>query len=80
MQVRAAGIPEEAHGYQVNGKSAIEWIMDGYEVKTDKASGIVNDPNHWSDDPRYVVDLVARIVRVSMEAVEVVKRLPALGV
>lgn len=77
--VTLAGIPEEAYGYEVNGKSAIEWIMDRYEVKTDKASGIVNDPNRWSDDPRYVVDLVARIVRVSMETVEIVDGLPGLG-
>lgn len=74
------GIPEEAYRYEVNGKSAIEWIMDRYEVKTDKDSGIVNDPNLWSDDHRYVVDLVARMVRVSMETVEVVSSLPPLGV
>lgn len=74
--VTLTGIPEEAYGYEVNGKSAIEWIMDRYEVKADKASGIANDPNLWSDDPRYVVDLVARIVRVSMETVEIVKGLP----
>ena len=79
-QVALAGIPEEAYGYKVNGKSAIEWIMDRYEVKTDKASGIVNDPNLWSDDPRYAVDLVARIVRVSMETVNIVRGLPALGI
>jgi predicted helicase len=58
-------IPVGAYEYQVNGKSAVEWIMDRYQVKTDKASGIVNDPNTWSDDPRYIVDLLARIVRVS---------------
>jgi predicted helicase len=78
--VTLAGIPEEAYSYEVNGKSAIEWLMDRYEVKTDKASGIVDDPNLWSDDPRYVVDLLARIVRVSMETVEIVGGLPALGV
>jgi predicted helicase len=76
-----AGVPEEAYRYEVNGKSAIEWIMDRYQVKTDKASGIVNDPNDWSsehDEPRYIVDLVKRIVRVSMETVEIVERLPEL--
>lgn len=41
------GIPEEAYHYTVNGKSAIEWLIDRYQVKTDKASGIVNDPNRW---------------------------------
>jgi predicted helicase len=76
-----AGIPEEAYRYEVNGKSAIEWIMDRYRVKTDKASGIVNDPNDWSsehDEPRYIVDLVKRIVNVSMATVELVENLPEL--
>ena len=71
-------IPAEAYDYQVNGKSAIDWIIDRYQVKTDKASGIVNDPNDWSDDPRYIVDLVARIVRVSIESADIIKMLPAL--
>jgi predicted helicase len=72
-------IPVEAYDYEVNGKSAIEWIMDRYQVTTDKDSGILNDPNSWSEDPRYVLDLVARIVRVSMETVRIVKALPPLG-
>jgi len=78
--VTLSGIPEEAYRYEVNGKSAIAWIMDRYRVKVDKASGIRNDPNLWSDDPHYIVDLVARIVRVSMESVEIVDGLPGLGV
>jgi predicted helicase len=76
-----AGIPEDAYRYEVNGKSAIEWIMDRYKVKADKDSGIVNDPNDWAaehDDPRYIVDLVKRIVRVSMATVEIVDGLPDL--
>lgn len=77
--ITLSGIPLEAYDYVVNGKSAIEWIMDRYQVKTDKNSGIVNDPNQWSDDPRYIVDLVKRIVRVSIETVKIVKRLPGLG-
>jgi len=78
--VTLSGIPEDAYRYEVNGKSAIAWIMDRYRVKVDKASGIRNDPNLWSDDPHYIVDLVARIVRVSMESAEIVDGLPALGV
>ena len=74
------GIPDEAYEYEVNGKSALAWIMDRYQVKTDKDSGIINDPNAWSDDPRYVVDLVARIVRVSVESAQIVKGLPPLGI
>jgi len=75
-----SGIPADAYRYEVNGRSAIEWIMDRYRVKVDKASGIKNDPNLWSDDPHYIVDLVARIVRVSMESAEIVAGLPGLGV
>jgi predicted helicase len=77
--VTLRGIPEEAYDYQVNGRSAIEWLMDRYEVKVDKDSGIRNDPNFWSDDPRYVVDLVARIVRVSVETMRIVGALPSIG-
>ncbi|WP_248892784.1 type ISP restriction/modification enzyme [Bacillus methanolicus] len=64
----------------VNGKSAIEWIMDRYQVKTDKNSGIINDPNQWSDDPHYIIDLIKRIVRVSMETIRIVKELPKLDI
>jgi predicted helicase len=76
--VTLRGIPEEAYGYQVNGKSAIEWLIDRYEVKVDKDSGIRNDPNPWSEDPRYIVDLVARIVRVSVETVRIMRSLPSI--
>jgi len=78
--IALSGIPEDAYRYQVNGRSAIEWIMDRYQVWTDAASGIVNDPNTWSDDPRYIVDLVARIVRVSVESAAVVDSLPGLRI
>lgn len=71
-------IPMESYSYVVNGKSALEWVMERYQVKTDKASGIVNDPNEWSDDPRYIVDLVKRVVRVSMETLRIVEGLPRL--
>jgi predicted helicase len=71
-------IPLEAYEYVVNGKPAIEWIMERYQVTVDKVSGIKNDPNEWSEDPRYIVDLLKRIVRVSLESVRIVKGLPAL--
>ena len=57
--------------------------MDRYQVKTDKASGIVNDPNDWSKevgDPRYILDLLARVVTVSVETMKIVDALPALVV
>jgi predicted helicase len=72
-------IPLEAYDYVVNGKPAIEWIMERYQVTTDKSSGIKNDPNEWSDDPRYIVDLLKRIVRVSMESVQIIHALQGLN-
>lgn len=73
-----SGIPDEAYDYTLGAKSAIEWIIERYQVKTDKASGIVNDPNEWSDDPRYILDLLKRIVTVSLESVKIIDALPAL--
>ncbi len=78
-KITLSEIPEKAYDYIVNGKSALEWIIERYQVKKDKKSGIVNDPNDWSDDPRYIVDLVKRIVRVSLETVKIVESLPALN-
>ena len=72
-------IPLEAYEYIVNGKPALEWIMERYQLTRDKDSGITNNPNHWSEDPRYIVDLVRRVVRVSMETVAIVKSLPPLN-
>ena len=75
------GVPAEAYEYMLGSRSAIEWVMERYQVKTDKPSGIVNDPNDWSvevGDPRYILDLLKRIVTVSVETVRIVKDLPAL--
>ena len=77
--ITLSGIPLEAYDYIVNGKSAIEWIMERYQDKTDPDSGIRNNPNDWSDTPRYIVDLIKRIVKVSLETVRIVKNLPALN-
>lgn len=62
-------------------RSALEWLIDRYQVKTDKASGIVNDPNDWCREhsyPRYIVDLVKRVTRVSVETMKIVDSLPEL--
>ena len=53
--------------------------MERYQLKRDTDSGITNNPNDWSDDPRYILDLVKRIVRVSVETVKIVNSLPALN-
>lgn len=79
-RVRLSGIPEDAYLYVVNGKSAIEWIMDRYAVSIDSPSGIHNDPNTWANDPRYIIELLKRVVRVSMSSVEIIRSLPPLGV
>ncbi|WP_228986294.1 type ISP restriction/modification enzyme [Micromonospora sp. DH13] len=77
-RVTLSNIPEEAYRYQLGARSAVEWIIDRYQVKTDKDSGIINDPNDWSDDARYVVDLIKRIVTVSLETMKIVDALPDL--
>lgn len=79
-RVTLSNVPEEAYRYQLGARSAIEWIIDRYQVKTDKASGIVNDPNDWSDDPRYIIDLLKRIVTVSLETMKIVDALPSLDI
>lgn len=82
-RITLTGIPEEAHEYRLGSRSAVEWIMDRYHVKTDKKSGIVNDPNAWSrevGDPRYILDLVARVVTLSVRTREIVAQLPALKI
>lgn len=74
-------IPLEAYDYVVNGKSAIEWIMERYAVTTDTKSGITNDPNDWAkehDDDKYIYNLLLRVINVSIQTVEIVKSLPKL--
>lgn len=75
-------IPAEAYDYIVNGKSAIEWLMERYAITIDKKSGIKNNPNDWSrehDNPRYIFDLVCSIVNVSVKTMEIVGKLPKLS-
>ena len=70
-----------AYDYVVNGKSAIEWVMERYQVTVNKDSGIVNDPNKWLEecgDERYIVDLILKVVTVSMETLKIVSSLPKL--
>lgn len=76
-----ANIPVEAYEYVVNGKSAIEWIMERYAVTTDSASGIKNDPNDWAiehNDPAYIFNLILRLITVSVETMKIVKALPKM--
>ncbi|MDX1882710.1 DEAD/DEAH box helicase [Mycolicibacterium sp. 120270] len=76
--VTIASIPEVADRYVIGSRSALSWIIDRYMVKTDKASGIVNDPNDWCDEhenPRYVADLIAKVTTVAVETMKIVDEL-----
>ena len=77
------GIPEAAHRYVVGPRSALEWLIDRYRIRTDKPSGIVNDPNDWGleldpPQPDYIPTLIKRIVTVSLETMQIVDSLPPL--
>lgn len=75
-------IPLEAYGYVVNGKSALEWVMERQSVTTDKASGIVNDANQWAietmHNPKYPLELFLRVIAMSLETMKIVNGLPGL--
>jgi predicted helicase len=74
-------IPLVAYEYIVNGKSAIEWIMDRYCISQDKKSGIINDANDWCEEvgnPRYIIDLLHSIINLSVKTVEIVNNLPKI--
>jgi predicted helicase len=77
-------VPLEAYDYVVNGKSAIDWVMERQAVKTDKDSGIVDDANDYANetvgDPRYPYDLLRRVITVSIETMKIVRALPPLEI
>ena len=72
-------IPEIAHRYVVNGRSPLDWMIDRYQVKTDSASGIVNDPNMYSEDPTYISNLIPRLVTISVETMKIVDALTKIS-
>ena len=69
------GIPPDVFAYRLGNRSALEWVIDQYRLKTDKRSGIRSDPNR-PDDEEYIVRLIGQVVRVSLETVEIVRGLP----
>lgn len=83
-KITIKGIPEAAWDYVVNGKAALDWVMERQCVKTDKASGIVNDANDWAietmGNPKYPLELFQRVVRVSLETQKIVASLPKLDI
>ena len=72
MSLRSARIPPKALEYRLGNRSALEWVIDQYQVTTDKRSGITSDPNR-EDDPQYIVRLVCQVVGVSIETVRIAK-------
>ena len=79
--IKLSGIPPEAYEYVVNSRSAIEWIMERYQIKVDKDSGIKNDPNDWGAEhgkPSYILDLLQSIITVSLETRKIINGLPKL--
>lgn len=71
------GIPPEVYDYKLGNRSALEWIIDQYQVHTDKRSGITNDPNRL-DDPQYIVRLIGQVINVSLQTLNTLKSLPDL--
>ena len=74
-----SGIPAEVFAYRLGHRSALEWVVDQYRVKTDKRSGIVNNPNRV-DDEEYIVDLIRKVISVSLGTVDIVEGLSALEI
>jgi predicted helicase len=80
-KITITDIPDKAYQYVVNGKSAIEWIMERYQITTHKASTIKNNPNDWAKEigkPRYILDLLLSIINVSVKTVDIIEGLPKL--
>ena len=82
--ITVTGIPLEAYDYVVNGKPAIDWVMERQAVTTDKDSGITNDANLWAtetmNNPRYPLELLQRVITVSLETMKIVNGLPKLDI
>ena len=83
-KITLKGIPTKAYEYVVNGKPALDWVVERQCVKTDKDSGIVNDANDWAietmNNPRYPIELLQRVITVSLETMKIVKSLPAMNI
>jgi predicted helicase len=80
-EITIENIPENAQKYVVNGRSAVDWILERYQVKIDKDSQIKNDPNLWCSEqlqPRYILDLLLSVIAVSVKSVEIIEGLPKI--
>src|ERR1017187_10906124 len=72
-------IPKETYDYRLGNRSALEWVIDQYQVSTEKRSGITNDPNR-EDDQQYILRLIGQVITVSLETVKLVRELPELRI
>lgn len=83
-KITLRGIPLEAHEYVVNGKSAVEWVVERQRIHTDKETGIINDSNVWATEtmknPRYPLELLQRVITVSLETLKIMRTLPVLDI
>ena len=80
--ITITNIPKRAYDYVVNGKSAIGWVMERYQITTDKKSKIENNPNDWAEErgnPRYILDLLLSVINVSIQTLDIIERLPKLS-
>ena len=80
--IKITNIPLEAYDYQVNGKSAIEWVVERYAITVNKDSGIENNPNLWceeNENPRYILDLLLSVISLSLKTSELIKKLPKIN-
>ena len=78
--IRLTNIPEKAYEYIVNGKPAIQWIMEQYSIPNKTTSGNIDDPNTYSDKSNYVLNLLLSVINVSVQTVEIIDSLPPLEV
>ena len=77
--ITVSNIPLKAYDYVINGQSAVEWIMDQYQIQIDEKSGITNDPNDWGlehNNPRYILDLLLSVINVSLQSLDIIAALP----
>lgn len=74
--ITVTNIPNKVYNYIVNGKPAIDWIIDQYNVSIDKKSGILDDPNEFSEDPNYILNLLLSVITVSMKTLGLIDKLP----
>lgn len=83
-KITLTGIPLQAYDYVVNGKPALEWVIERQAVSTHKDSGIVNDANDWANEtmnnPRYPLELFQRVITVSLETMKIINGLPKLDI